>query len=160
MPKLNCINFLTFTCHHSIIQTPSWHSTLSWALVSDSLLQLILFILGLSVILINNGKYSWSNINYFFFIYDHPSILVHRIIFPHNISANFTYNGDRLLILHLKLQECGLRLLVDYVAVIVYDLIVQLVILVIFLIFLLFWKRIILSLLFLKLLLFDFLSYF
>ena len=96
------------------------------------------------VILINNCEYSRSNINDFFFIYDHPPVLVHRIIVPHNISANFTYNWDRLLILHLKLRECGLRLLVDYIAVIVYDLVVQLIILVIFLI----------------LLLFDFLSYF
>lgn len=112
------------------------------------------------VILINNCEYSRSNINDFFFIYDHPPVLVYRIIVPHNISANFTYNWDRLLILHLKLRECGLRLLVYYIAVIVYDLVVKLIILVIFLILLLFWKRIYLSLLFFQFLLFDFLSYF
>ena len=55
-------------------------------------LTLLLFILCLLIILINNGKNSWSNINNFVLIYNHPPILVYRVIVPHNVSANFTNN--------------------------------------------------------------------
>lgn len=125
-------------------------------------LAFLLFLLSLVVILINNSKYFRSNLYNFLLIDDHPPVLIHRIIVPHNVSAYFTYNGNSLLVLHLELWECGFCLLVQNVSFIVNYLVVKLIILVFFLILwlLIFRKWVYLSVFLFLLLYFDLLSNF